>query len=104
MCDNPASTCLISLNARIVVFVVSCMLYACTTSRQMTLPDGTQGQMIGCSGVQHDMGSCYLKAGEICPDGYDIVNQSQGGGPNSAAASLIGAQGGIDRELIVRCH
>jgi hypothetical protein len=80
------------------------LLCACTTSRPITLPDGSQGRMVGCSGVQHTMSSCYLKAGEICPNGYDIVGGGQGDGPNSTAAGLIGPYGSIDRELVVRCH
>jgi hypothetical protein len=79
-------------------------LAACTTARPMTLPDGSQGAMIGCSGVQHTMSRCYLKAGELCPRGYDVIAGGQGQGPNAATAALIGVYGSIDRELIVRCR
>jgi hypothetical protein len=73
-------------------------------ARPITLPDGSQRRLIGCGGIQHDMLSCYVKAGEVCPAGYDIITASQGNGPNSAAASLIGGPSGIDRSLLVRCH
>lgn len=70
----------------------------------MTLPDGSRGQLIGCGGIQNDMATCFVKAGQICPNGYDVLNSQEGNGPNSAAAALIGVYGAIDRQLIVRCH
>ncbi len=81
------------------------MLSACTTVRPMTLSDGSQGQRIACSGVQHSMDDCYVKAGQVCPGGYDVAGGGQGYGTNSILAASGGTNlGPIDRSLIVRCH
>ena len=80
-------------------------LCACTTARPIGLANGTKGQLIGCSGVQHSMNDCFIKAGEICPAGYDVVSGGEGYGSNSKFAALGGNNvGAIDRSLIVHCH
>jgi len=83
----------------------------------ITLPDGSQGKLIGCGGIQHDMASCYLKAGEQCPNGYDIIDERGESHPFIVSSGqLTGSpayvQGGyttvggsiINRTLMVRCH
>jgi hypothetical protein len=87
------------------IMLIALTLIGCTTSRPITLPDGSKGLLIGCGGVQHSMEDCYVKAGEQCSSGYDIINSSEGNGPNSKMAALGGYNtGGIDRSLIVSCH
>lgn len=90
---------------------------ACTTSRPITLPSGEQGRLIGCGGIQHSFADCYVKAGEICPHGYDVLLQNGEAQPFAVSsggfsASPAAASGGysafsgssVQRTLMVQCH
>jgi hypothetical protein len=85
-------------------------LPACTTSTPTVLPDGTKGIMIACPGMENSMGSCFVKAGQLCPSGYDVINQSEeshpvfgAGGAPASGFSMYGADV-VRRNLMVRCH
>jgi hypothetical protein len=100
-----------------IAIMLIAIVTACTTSQPIGLPDGTVGQLIGCGGVQHAMADCYLKAGKICPKGYDIV-QADGeaqpfsashGSINGTTAAVQGSYSSysgsiVNRSLIVKCH
>lgn len=45
------------------------------SSRAVTMPSGEQGFAIKCRG---DQTNCFEEAGELCPRGYDIVEDSRG--------------------------
>jgi hypothetical protein len=60
-------------------------------TQAITLPNGLQGQRISCNGTHQDYDSCFAKAGEVCPDGYDIVDSS-----NDIEH--------VRRSVIVRCY
>lgn len=85
---------------------VSCIALAgCSVARPMTLPNGAQGMLIGCNGIYLSMSDCYLKAGQTCPRGYDII------GVNGEAVPMIAVSAGsavgtsiVSRSLMIRCH
>jgi hypothetical protein len=96
----------------IALLVVS----ACAISQEMVMPDGSQGYNISCDGSALSMGTCYQKAGDLCPQGYDILGQDgeahpmgYSGGQLSGNTSYV--QGGyvttygmmVTRNLYVRC-
>jgi hypothetical protein len=100
-----------------LLLLLACCLSACTFSRPMTLPDGSRGQMITCHGSLNSMSNCMVKAGEICPGGYDVLNGDQESQPFMAstggfsatrnyASGSYGTYGGTiaHRSLMVRCH
>jgi hypothetical protein len=98
--------------------VLACIaLSACTTSRTITLADGTQGQKIACNGAVQTMNDCYAKAGEMCPRGFDVIGadgeahpfaMSNGGfsaNPYYASGGYTSTMGTVvTRSMIVRCH
>ena len=60
--------------ARGMVIALLAMLGACTTAREIYLPNGSQGHDIRCDGIGNKMENCYQRAGEICGSkGYDIA-------------------------------
>ena len=55
------------------------LLLSCTTAEKITGPDGTEHQLITCSGIE----GCYSKATEVCGGKYKIANTtSQTAGAN----------------------
>jgi hypothetical protein len=96
-----------------MIGVFALALSACALNRPMTLPDGSQGQMISCPGSLQSMGDCYQKAGEICPLGYDIVGGGTEATPFAFGNATVGPHAGtatyssgaiVQRSLMVRCH
>jgi hypothetical protein len=45
-------------------------------SQTINLRNGQQAQEVRCDGTHQDYDSCYAKAGEVCPRGYDIVDSN----------------------------
>jgi uncharacterized membrane protein len=88
-----------------IVLAAVIILGACTTTQQITLPDGSTGQLVRCGGIQHSMADCYAMAGQVCPRGYDIVDERGEAHPFivSGQYSTIGGTS-IHRTLMVRCH
>ena len=70
-------------------------LVGCTTAHPTPLPGGGQGFMIGCGGVQHTMIDCFARAGQVCPDGYDVVTAS------AESTPIINP---YERSILVRCR
>ncbi len=91
----------------VFVFGILC-LAGCTTATPTVLPDGSKGVMIDCNGDINSMSSCFKKAGEMCPAGYDIINQGQESTPvfgASGSGAGFGMYGGaiVHRNLMVHC-
>lgn len=79
-------------------------LAACAgSSRPIVLPNGDHATLISCSGMNQSMASCYLKAEQVCPLGYDIV--TKGGESQPANTNGNMAAGNVaDRTLTVKCR
>lgn len=60
---------------------------------QVTGPDGKQAYVMKCSGYMRDRGDCLAKAGELCPHGYNVVDDSS----QTSGAMLIGSTVAIAR-------
>jgi hypothetical protein len=56
----------------IVVCLLAVILAACATSKQIVGPNGTPAYSIRCGAAA--VNSCYEKAGEVCPNGYAVLN------------------------------
>lgn len=67
---------------------------ACTTVKQMPLPDGSIGHAFECSGMLDTINECYARVAKLCPEGFTIVAQSQ---------SSVMAFDPFERTLCVRC-
>jgi len=55
----------------ILLFFAVAFLAACATSKQINGPNGTPAYAIRCGAAV--LSACYEKAGEICPNGYNIL-------------------------------
>ena len=55
--------------------MIAISVAGCATSRQVVGPNGTPAYSIRCGAAAVD--SCYEKAGEVCPNGYNVLT-SQG--------------------------
>lgn len=61
--------------ARGVAIALLAMLGACTTAKEIYLPNGSKGHDIRCEGLGNRMENCFQKAGSLCgAKGYDVVN------------------------------
>jgi hypothetical protein len=57
---------------RHLLLATALILSGCATSRQIVGPDGTPAHAIRCGAAVAD--ACLEKAGELCPNGYDVLN------------------------------
>jgi hypothetical protein len=78
-----------------------------TNAQQIPLGNGMNAWEISCDGMAHSVGTCLKRAGEVCPEGFDFLNSSEGtaGGvivPNTAigGASVVPV---VKRSIIVAC-
>ena len=53
----------------------------------ITGPDGKQAYVMKCSGYMRDRQDCLAKAGDLCPHGYAVVDDSS----QTSGAMLIGS-------------
>lgn len=63
---------------------------------KMTGPNGKAAYSMKCSGMGRTLEDCYLKAGEICPNGYVIVDRASG-------YAQIGSIGAMQHSLVIEC-
>lgn len=64
-------------------------LAGCVTAHQTILPNGARGEVISCNGIQHSITDCFERAGEDCPNGYEVV------GGDAEAQPFIVSNGGF---------
>ena len=105
------------MRSRRSIAVVSMLpLLGCAMADEMVLPDGTKGYNISCDGAILSMGDCYKKAGDLCPQGYDLLGQGGEANPfgyssGQVSGNALYVQGGyvstygaiITRDLYVQC-
>jgi hypothetical protein len=72
------------------------LLVGCTSSNQIVLPNGEIGFTVDCGGTANSWSSCYEEAGEVCPIGYEILEQNE-------ERIQIGSSPGINRMLVISC-
>jgi len=70
------------------------LLPACSTTKAVIGPDGTEHQLVKCAGIE----GCYEKAREVCGGNYKIVNTSTdtSGGSESSVSTTT--------NLLVKCE
>jgi hypothetical protein len=99
------------------VLLVSFLVAACATSRDVYLADGSLGHNITCNGHLQNFSSCLDMAGEVCRSrGYIVISprgEAVPSGTTSGAytADSVAAYGGIQtqtgpiitRSLFVKC-
>jgi hypothetical protein len=81
------------------------VLSGCAVSHQTVMPDGRKGLSINCSGSAMSWNQCYEKAGDQCPNGYDIISKDGDGGDAMAGGGngLWAAGSANTRSLMVTC-
>ncbi len=60
-----------------IIFVLAVVFCSCALSQNITTPSGKQGFAITCPAEGFGTGLCYKKAGQQCPQGYNIISQHQ---------------------------
>ena len=63
-------------------------------------PSGKDAYTMRCSGFGRTWNKCYTKAGEICPNGYNIIGQQSGTVIVPTAGGFMGAP---RQTLVVEC-
>lgn len=77
------------------------LLAGCAYAKTVTLPDGSKGYSIDCSGGAMDMSYCLSKAGELCKGPYRILDQSTSDGGVIVAPNML--MPNVKRLMIVTC-
>ncbi|MDO8423771.1 MAG: hypothetical protein Q7S99_16575 [Parvibaculum sp.] len=59
------------------ITAISLALVGCAASvKEVSGPGGKTAYALGCAGMGRTKASCYEKAGEICPSGYVLYDDS----------------------------
>lgn len=90
----------------ITMGLLACVMSGCVTFKPVSLPNGTQGFAIDCSGGEHDISDCMNKAAEVCHGPYQMLNQD---GSTAAVGVVPVGTGALfvpmqRRVLIVGCQ
>lgn len=88
------------MNARktLALVIASVAVAGCVHVSEVTGPDGKPALVLRCG--THDE-RCYEKAGDLCPNGYDILDQASGFAiVPTANHSVIG---GSHHTIMVEC-
>jgi hypothetical protein len=72
------------------------LLAGCVQVHEVKGPDGKTALAVKCG----DATACYKKAGELCPDGYDLVGNNN---QNFVYGSQGSVYGGSQTTLVVEC-
>ena len=61
-----------------IILVGFCLaLVGCAVpATPVTGPDGHQAYVLKCSGYMRDRQDCLIKAGQLCPTGYSVVDDN----------------------------
>src|SRR5690606_1931979 len=81
------------------------LLAGCSTTAKPTItPDGRWGLSIDCTG-QGSLGSCYQKAGEVCPNSYEVISKDGDVGNQVAVGTKDGFSSTqvATRSMLVAC-
>ena len=85
--------------------IIGCLLFpGCASVEPVKFkgPNGKVAYSMRCSGMGRTLEACYQKAGEVCPDGYTIVDRSSGiVGIPSNNGTMIATKQGLDRKSVV---
>jgi hypothetical protein len=63
-------------------------------------PNGKTAYSMRCSGFGRTIQECYQKAGEVCPAGYTIVDNSSGTVAVMNQGMMVASQ---KRDLVIEC-
>jgi hypothetical protein len=88
----------------VTTFAAAVISLACTpTPYAIRGPDGHRWWVISC---RHSQGSCWATAGQICPHGYDVGDESgrTTGAVAYSSGSLTAVRTTYRGELMVHCH
>lgn len=62
------------------IFLICFLIGGCMSisPQQFSGPNGKTAYSMRCSGMGRTMDACFKTAGELCPNGYDIIDRSSG--------------------------
>jgi len=65
---------------RLSIILVAVSLASCAAiePKQFIGPNGKTAYSMRCSGMGRTLDACYQKAGEVCPNGYNIIDRASG--------------------------
>lgn len=65
---------------KVFLAVVPVLLAACASiePQQFVGPNSKTAYSMKCSGMGRTLDACYKKAGEVCPQGYNIIDRASG--------------------------
>ncbi len=83
---------------KLSLLIISMLFTSCASINPTTFvgPNGKSAYSMQCSGLGRTIDDCYKKAGEVCPNGYTIVDHS---------SNLVGSGGMIatNEALAIEC-
>lgn len=70
-----------------------------TTSSELVLPSGDKGYSITCGGI-YGTQYCYERAGEYCPNGYDVITGNE---QQNIMVGMYGGAANTNYTILIRC-
>lgn len=77
--------------------VASC---AAIEPQKFSGPTGNTAYSMRCSGMGRTLDACYKKAGEVCPNGYTIIDRASGTVAVPVGGSIVAAP---QHNLAIEC-
>jgi hypothetical protein len=65
-------------NSYLLLIVFLFIGYASVDPIPFKGPNGKDAYSMKCSGMGRTLDKCFVKAGEVCPNGYNIISQTSG--------------------------
>ena len=84
----------------VIILFASAACTAGVDPTPFTGPSGKQAYSMRCSGFGRDWDDCYVEAGKLCPQGYNIVDQATGTVAVPYGGSVVAAP---KQTLVVEC-
>lgn len=86
---------------RMIVSAAAIALAGCIAPKPVTLPDGSQGLAIDCSGTASDWADCMNSAAKACGGPYKVLSQAGESHGGAVVSNVYIAA--VDRTMLVQC-
>jgi hypothetical protein len=80
-----------------LLIAISLLLTACAEPQKFLGPNKNTAYFLDCSSMGLSLGACYKKAGELCPEGYAVINSTANtvGVPMTTGGTIITTSHGL---------
>jgi hypothetical protein len=85
---------------KMACFAAILTIVGCATSTQIKTPEGVQ-HLIECDGTAVPWSTCYKKAAQVCPSGFETLEKNTSATPTAVATEQVASIGAVERKSIM---